>query len=55
MPVAQKNAPQVLVNKHPRIIRYSPIKLLVPGRPILAKVKRVKNVAKIGIVVNKPE
>jgi hypothetical protein len=55
MPVAQKKAPQLLVNKHPRIIKYSPIKLLVPGRPILAKVKIVKKVAKIGIVVNSPE
>jgi hypothetical protein len=37
------------------MIRNSPIKLLVPGNPILAIVKRVKNVENRGIVVNKPE
>jgi hypothetical protein len=31
------------------------MKLLVPGKPIFAIVKRVKKVENNGIVVNKPE
>jgi hypothetical protein len=37
------------------MIKNSPIKLLVPGRPILAIVKSVKKVEKIGIAVKSPE
>ena len=35
-------------------IRNSPIKLLVPGKLILAKVKKKKMVEKFGMVLTKP-
>ena len=53
--VAHSTATQVLVNAQPRIIKNSPTKLLVPGRPKLPNVNNVKKVANNGIVVNKPE
>jgi hypothetical protein len=43
-----------LVKKQPKIIKNSPIKLLVPGNPILAIVNKEKNTEKIGFVVNNP-
>ena len=54
IPKEQKKEAQVFVNKQPAIIKNSPIKLLVPGNPILAKVKRVKKVEKSGVVVSNP-
>lgn len=54
IPEAQKIEAQLLINKHPAIIKNSPTKLLVPGNPIFAIVKTVKNVEKSGIVVCKP-
>jgi hypothetical protein len=55
IPVAQKNAPQVFTAKQPTKIKNSPIKLLVPGNPILAIVKIMKNTENKGIVVKRPE
>ncbi|KAG2634961.1 hypothetical protein PVAP13_2NG321100 [Panicum virgatum] len=40
--------------KAPTKIRNSPIKLLVPGKLILAKVKKKKMVEKFGMVLTKP-
>ena len=54
IPEAQNIPAQLLIKKQPRIIKNSPIKLLVPGKPILAIVKIVKNVENIGFVVNNP-
>jgi hypothetical protein len=55
IPHAAKKAAQLFVNKQPAITKNSPIKLLVPGKPMFAIVKIVKKVEKSGIVVNKPE
>ena len=53
--LAQKTEAQLLVKKQPVIIKNSPIKLLVPGKPILAIVNSEKNVENNGFVVSKPE
>jgi len=55
MPEAQNIAAQLLMSKQPAIIKNSPIKLLVPGKPILANVKRVKKLENNGVVTSKPE
>ena len=51
---AQKTAAQLLTKKQPKMIKNSPIKLFVPGKPILAIVKIVKNVENNGFVVKSP-
>lgn len=43
IPLAQKIAAQLFNTKQPNIIKNSPIKLDVPGNPILAIVNKVKN------------
>ena len=54
MPIAEKNEAQLFVKKHPDIIKNSPIKLLVPGNPMLAMENSKKKVENNGIVVSKP-
>lgn len=47
-------ATKLFLWKAPTKIRNSPIKLLVPGKLILAKVKKKKMVEKFGMVLTKP-
>ena len=54
IPVAQNIPAQLFIKKQPNIIKNSPIKLFVPGKPILAIVNNVKNTENKGFVVNKP-
>jgi hypothetical protein len=48
--LAQKTEAQLLVKKQPVIIKNSPIKLLVPGKPILAIVNNINKLEYNGIV-----
>lgn len=54
IPSAEKVAIKLCFWKAPTNMRNSPIKLLVPGKLILAKVKNKKMVEKFGMVLTKP-
>tara|TARA_Y100001954_G_C15285397_1_gene348754 strand:+ start:338 stop:505 length:168 start_codon:yes stop_codon:yes gene_type:complete len=54
MPDAQNIPAQLFIKKQPRMIKNSPTKLFVPGKPIFAIVKMVKKVENNGFVVNNP-
>ena len=54
IPSAANVATKLFLWKAPTKIRNSPIKLLVPGKLILAKVKKKKMVEKFGMVLTKP-
>uniref|UniRef100_A0A803LQP5 Uncharacterized protein n=1 Tax=Chenopodium quinoa TaxID=63459 RepID=A0A803LQP5_CHEQI len=54
IPSAANVATKLFLWKAPTKMRNSPIKLLVPGKLILAKVKKKKMVEKFGMVLTKP-
>lgn len=54
IPSAANVATKLFLWKAPTKMRNSPIKLLVPGKLILAKVKKKKIVEKFGMVLTKP-